>query len=110
MKTFPLASMRPKMLLMSPPVTRFRTIAAAEGWMNWTDSVVPRLNACQLMARFWLCWAMTVVTASGVAIVPAPPAISPPVGPASAQGLEASAPSANAIAAIPLSRVNQPPS
>src|ERR1700744_2055100 len=91
--TWPLARRLPRMVDGPEPVTRFSATELASGCTNTTDSPLPMLKFCQLMAAFWLPW-VTVTLEPLVLIVAEPADPVPPVGLASA-----SVPHANSVAA-----------
>src|SRR5690606_24895039 len=81
--TRPLAVKLPRMLEASDPSTRLRAMALLPGCRNSTDSPLPRLDACQLIATFWLVWVIfrALAVPSMVAL---PTDTAPPVGRAQA--------------------------
>ncbi|OEZ60483.1 hypothetical protein JAB2_45270 [Janthinobacterium sp. HH100] len=84
MNTLPLADKLPRMVVPSPPRTRFRATALLLGCWNCTDSPLPILKLAQLITAFWLPCLITV--APGAPLIVAWPATTvPPAGPASAK-------------------------
>src|SRR6185436_5899780 len=78
-KTLPFADRLPRMLDGSGPSTRLRATELLPGCTNWTASVLPMLNDCQLIAAFWLDW-LIVVLPGVTAIFAVPADTAPPTG------------------------------
>src|SRR6185312_54066 len=96
--TWPLARMLPKMLEGLLPMTRFSTTEELLGWLNWTYSLPPTENCCQLMEARWVFWLMTTPLLPAVPMVADPATTCPPFGLARA-AIGSMAPKAPAVCA-----------